>query len=496
MLRSTSFVLLVLLLSCGPSAPPGPVTVNGLTLPVGDGQVLARFTGVPRFNVTWDPLVEPANEAAVAFFSYGLSPEARERGAQVTLQLGGRDAASFVVDAEAFNEGSVRGSVRCVPQAAGALEAELVATVEGASYRGLLRCEAVTDYALFANPGATEPAVCVADGRVLLPGGQVYALATGEKRADASAPSCPTLPGERVEDLRAELAPDGSFVVVLADGSRKPMLTAAEVQSVGGTLGSVRVSADASAVAFVTARGLYVRDEQPLRELNPWTTPVAARRVYGFDATGQKLVVSATPSTSGLRSRALWLVVDRGTGAATPLIPSSLTGLPDAANLFAFTPALDRVVWGLGGNGQLDLFLVDRAAGAASRLFDEAMTHVRTLAGRSAQAPITLVSQVPQLSLDGRYLALTLEAFTGADYYFGPKAVYVRDLQEGTTWLVSVLPDGTPLSGDGWGYGDVPSVSGDGAFATWTAVWTAGSAGGGRRFGFSAVVPRRLWVPL
>lgn len=496
MRRLLSSAALLLLCSCGPSTPPGPVTVNGLTLPVGDGQELARFTGVPLFNVTWDPRVEPANESALAFFSYGLSPEALQRGALVALQLGGRDAASFVVEAEAFNEGSVRGSVRCVPRAAGALEAELVATVEGASYRALLRCEAVTDYALFPNPGATEPAVCVADGRVLLPGGQVYALASGEKRADASAPACPTLPGERVAELRTELAPDGSFVVVLADGSRKPMLTAAEVQSVGGTLSSVRVSADASAVAFVTARGLYVRDEQPLRELNPWTTPVAARRVYGFDATGQKLVVSATPSTSGLRSRALWLVVDRGTGAATPLIPAGLGGLPDAANLFAFTPALDRVVWGLGGNGQLDLFLVDRAAGTASRLFDEAMTHVRTLAGRSAQVPITLVSQVPQLSADGRYLALSLEAFTGTDYYFGPKAVYVRDLLEGTTWLVSVLPDGTPLSGDGWGYGDVPSVSGDGAFATWTVVWTAGSAGGGSRFGFSAVVPRRLWVPL
>jgi hypothetical protein len=39
-------------------------------------------------------------------------------------------------------------------------------------------------------------------------------------------------------------------------------------------------------------------------------------------------------------------------------------------------------------------------------------------------------------------------------------------------------------------------VSADGQFATWTAVWTAGSAGGGGRLGFSAVVPRRLWVPL
>jgi hypothetical protein len=276
----------------------------------------------------------------------------------------------------------------------------------------------------------------------------------------------------------------------------KPMLTAADLQMTGAVT-TFRVSPDGSAIAFATMQGLWVRDEQPLRALTPWPGTVNSRRVYGFDATGERLVVSAVPSTSSLRLRAQWLVVDRRTGAATPLLPPSLDStLPAHGNLFAFTGSLERIVWGLGGNGVLDFFLVDRTAGTATRLFDDAMAHVRTLAGRSVEMPITLVSQVPHLTADGRYLAITLEAFTGTDYYFGPKAAYVRDLVEGKTWLVSVLPDGTPLSGDGWGYSDQPSVSADGQFAAWTVVWTAGGAGGAARLGFSAVVPRRLWVAL
>jgi Tol biopolymer transport system component len=145
--------------------------------------------------------------------------------------------------------------------------------------------------------------------------------------------------------------------------------------------------------------------------------------------------------------RVVWR--DRIEGTAVVLAPGREPAINADGRLVAFTSA----------NGVMVMDVASRAVSDASS----------DAAGR----PIPYVSNAPSLSGDGRYLAFaSTAALTESDEIIPSRSkaeatggqrrrwsqVYVRDLQQGITRLVSVGIQGKPADGDSWR----PAISADG----------------------------------
>ncbi len=472
---------LVVLMGCG-EVEPGPTTVDGITLPVGDGQLLVEWTDVPVANVRWSEVTSPQNALGTKGFLYVLDDEARKRGDVISIGLEGADADQFEVEWSTAAGGQVYGLMHCVPTRTGLFEVSLVALVDSRSYRAKVRCRAVSDYAMFLR---LEPA-CFIGNRVLASSGKLYDPATGTTSATS----------EVCYDRRVVL--EGTQAWRVTPAGREPVLTPEE-QNMMRNFGLQRVSPDGETLVFGDMAGLYVkRGAAPLAALDAWPgAQVASRNSLVFSDDSARLVVRSTMNFESEYLQRLWRVMDLSAGTNVPLLPESLSAaLPAHGNRWAFSRDLSKFLWGLSANGALDLHFIDAAAGTQTRVFDDALTHVETLPGSAPkESYIVLTGDQPTLTPDGRYAALSVNAFTGVDYYGGRKGVYVRDLVEGRTWSVGVLPDGSWLSGDGWGYQPRVSLTDDGQNVLWAAAWSPGGAGNGY-FIVEVLVPRRLWKPL
>lgn len=479
----------LLLSNCG-AAEPGPKTVNGVVLPVGDGEQLVHWKNVPVALVTW-PLAstDVQNTIGQVGISYELTDEARQRGAGIALRLEGADQEHFEGEWETAAGGQIFGQLRCRPKRAGALEATLVAVAEGREYRARVRCDAVSDYAMFLQQ---EPA-CLSGDKVSIKSGQRYDPTTGA--LETAPQTCRNRFASADGRVRYEVDNGQAYRVTLGAG-REPILSPAE-QAMMRNFGVVLVSPDGNTVVFGDMSGLYVKRDGPLTVLDAWGgTRMGSRNALAFSADSTKLVVRGTLFGESAYLQANFRVVDLVTGENTRLIPTALSAaLPAHGNRFATNGDLTKFLWGLAQNGELQLHLVDTVAGTQVRVFDDAMTHVTTLPGRAAKVtPITLASELTATP-DGRYAAMALNAYTGSDYYAGKKGAYVRDLVEGKTWSVGLLPDGSWLSGDGWGYEARLELTDDGQNVLWAVSWSTGGTGGSY-FTVNVLVPRRMWQPL
>lgn len=481
----------LLLSNCG-AAGPGPKTVNGVVLPVGEGETLVHWKNVPVALVTW-PLAstDVQNTIGQQGIGYELTDEARARGAAISLRFEGAEQEHFEGEWDTAAGGQVFGQVRCRPKRPGTFEVDLVATAEGRDYRAKLRCEAVSDYAMFLQQLQT----CLRGGKVIVKEGQLYAPATGTLETDSWA-ACRGR--NETADGATWVRVDGTQAWRVTRGVGETELLTAADQMLLRNFGVQGISPDGSTVVFGDMSGLYVKRDGPLTLLDAWSgTRMGSRNALAFSADGTKLVVRGALFGESNYLQANFRVMNLVTGENTRLVPTALSAdLPAHGNRFAASADLSKFIWGLAGNGALQLHLVDAVAGTQTRIFDDAMEHVKTLPGRAAAvSPITLVSEQIALTPDGRYAALALNAYTGADYYAGKKGVYVRDLVEGKTWSVGLLPDGSWLSGDGWGYQPNLSLTADGQNVLWAVSWSTGGTGGSY-FTVNVLVPRRMWQPL
>jgi hypothetical protein len=82
-----------------------------------------------------------------------------------------------------------------------------------------------------------------------------------------------------------------------------------------------------------------------------------------------------------------------------------------------------------------------------------------------------LTSDSPVISRNGRFVAFHSDSedlvITGATDGNGRQDVFVRDLELGTTTLISVTPAGRGGSGDSW----LPSISDDGRFVAFSSFF-------------------------
>jgi hypothetical protein len=138
--------------------------------------------------------------------------------------------------------------------------------------------------------------------------------------------------------------------------------------------------------------------------------------------------------------------------------------------------------------------LYERGSDTLQPLFEGVLDHLDTLPGSQGSIAIP---DAPTLSADGKYVGVGINYWSGTDYWGGPKAAYVQEIASGKIWNVAVLPNGTPLSGDGWAVGNV-RISAEGEHAVLAALWSAGVGGGvANSVGQNVVfVPRRLWTQL
>lgn len=134
-----------------------------------------------------------------------------------------------------------------------------------------------------------------------------------------------------------------------------------------------------------------------------------------------------------------------GGGATSPSVS-------DDGRLVAFVTSADGVVPG-DANNLYDVFVRDRDLGTTERVSvgDDGL-------GRNA------MSLSPRISSDGRYVLFTSGAAFDARDTNGTWDPYIRDLEEGTTRLGVLGPDGTAVA---WGVGD-PHMSDDARVVTFS----------------------------
>lgn len=479
----------VVLLGCGGTAP-GPMTVNGVKLPVGDGQELVAWKGVPVANVTWPgATTQLQNTIGQQGIGYELTDEARARGASLSLRFDGADQEHFEGEWETAAGGQVFGQVRCRPKRAGSFEVALVATAEGRDYRALLRCEGVSDYAMFLE--MMTP--CFRGADVIVRPGRVYSPASATLEEDAWA----TCRG-RTATANGEtwVRTDGTQAWRVTRGAGETPILTADDQRLLRNFGVQGISPEGSTVVFGDMGGLYVKRDGPLAVLDAWPgTRMGSRNALAFSADGAKVVVRAALFGESNFLQANWRVVDVVSGANERLVPTTLaSALPAHGNRFAATPDLSKFLWGVAENGGLQLHFVDVAAGTQVRVFEDAMAHVKTLPGNEAAMPIVLTSDDVALTPDGRYAALALNAYTGTDYFGGKKGAYVVDLVENKTWSVGVLPDGSWWSANEWGYQAYVALTPDGQNVLFGVATSSGPRSD--YFIVQALVPRRMWKAL
>jgi Tol biopolymer transport system component len=200
--------------------------------------------------------------------------------------------------------------------------------------------------------------------------------------------------------------------------------TAPDLGELTGDSGDTSLSADGQIIGFAsTASGFMPGDANG-----------SVRDVFAFDvATGERRLISAAP------------------GGANG--PSSSPVLSADGSRVAFVSSASNLVAG-DSNGVADVFLTGP---------DGTVTRASVAAGGGdPNGP----SSNPDLSADGRFVVFESAAsnLVAGDTNNAPD-VFVRDLQTGTTSLVSTAPGGSP----GNAASEAPAISAGGAFVTFAS---------------------------
>ena len=265
--------------------------------------------------------------------------------------------------------------------------------------------------------------------------------ARGLASATPSGPSAPTsidASGRFVvflsaaRELGAPATGSGAFLYDRATRARTLL-------SGGHACQDARISADGQFVAFACGGSVYLRSRETAETILLAERPGSSAGELAVSADGSVVAfVSASPELVTI------FVWDRATGTASPVAGNrQALGLSlDASGRFvAFnSPAADLVTGVADTEGTVDVFVLDRTAGAL------------TLVSRAADAPEAAGGFAPRLSGDGRFVLFTSEStrlVPGQTDFPGSLDLFLYDRQTGTMRLVSHAIEGETSAAGG-----------------------------------------------
>jgi Tol biopolymer transport system component len=200
---------------------------------------------------------------------------------------------------------------------------------------------------------------------------------------------------------------------------------------------------DSSLMPVISADGRYVAFASDATTLVPDDTNLA-RDIFVYDVRSGALV-RASVDSAGLQAN----------GSSAEDLPPSISA---DGRYVAFASRATNLA-GLDGNGDLpDVFVRDLVAGTTVRVSVD-----------SGGVPADGSAANPSISADGRYVAFSTYAILAPEDVTGNWDVYVRDLQSGTTTLVSISVGGTQ-GDDASCFDTQPRVSADGRYVAFDSL--------------------------
>ncbi len=277
-----------------------------------------------------------------------------------------------------------------------------------------------------------------------------YSIDTGVTDVVETNAYVPRTPFEEARSL--DISDDGRFIVYVAnyisrDGSTS-CIKLWDAQSGQSTI----VSGNLSDIGVVP--GSYC----------DWPAIDASGRYVAFLSSATNMVTNATPGECHLylhdNQMSRTTLLDAGPdGVGTDISPASAPRLAPDASFVLFECADSNLVPG-DSNHETDVFFRNLATGSIELI----SAHDPVLSGATPTGPSTLTAN--SLSADGRYAAFASEAdniVPGDTNRF--RDIFVRDLADGTTRLVSAATNGFGADG----MSSEPATSADGRYIAFTS---------------------------
>lgn len=264
-----------------------------------------------------------------------------------------------------------------------------------------------------------------------------------------------TVPAGAAEDIRSlDMTPDGRFIAFVAN-----------TNDILGTTTCLLVW-DADASTTLLASG-DLNNAVPTNSICDWPALDASGRYVAFLSDGSNLVTNSLMGTYHLYLRDLQvgttMLVDVDTNAVGSLLTCATTPRLSADARFVAFECPDGQLVPNDHNGGLDVFMRDLAASSNELV----SAHDPALASPTPNGPSSV--SINSITADGRYVAFASEAnnLDGTDAN-GLRDIFVRDLATGSNLLVSADAGGIP----GNGFSTEASISGDGRYVAFTSSAT------------------------
>jgi hypothetical protein len=514
--------LLCALHGCGGDEEGVGPAPDGLTVKVGEkvvstGSLGVDLTNVPTRAVYWVPQLGSGVQNNVGSAMVNMTSVAPDGTVGTPLQYpkvegDGAEAFQLVIDDVFASQFLVY--VQCTPPGPGVYEADLVSGLMGVagSHHTRMRCSTAEGYAMV--DGTTMPGASQSDELLFVGGKRVHRSTLSEQKPtnypDLGAWELyvgpVTADGKKLpfvgDGVSPHVTPAGSYryyAYEIANDHVVPLLSVEEAATLSGASGLPRMNHDGTQLFFTNDKGVYRKTiGGELKSFTPAAPPQNALGTYhllNVSGDGRYAVYSFANMISAVAFDALW-ILDTQTGQSEPLdfvdaAGARIAGSPQWVTELVFTPDMRYVAAAMYNQGSVSVWLYDRESHALSSLFESAKRHVRTLAGMPGSI---MIGGSLTLSADGKYATILLNDYTTTSYWAGPKGVYVTETGTGKTYSFGVLPDGTPLSGDGWIY-QTSGISPDGSLAHASVFWTGGVSGDGIP-AFTLIVKRDRWVEI
>ncbi|HWH67862.1 MAG TPA: hypothetical protein VNT26_00635, partial [Candidatus Sulfotelmatobacter sp.] len=278
-----------------------------------------------------------------------------------------------------------------------------------------------------------------------------YSLQTGQTEIVHTNAAVQTTAYEDARSL--ELTPDGRYLVFVANTNGTTGITTCILRWDGETGGMSLVSANLS-------------NQVSTASICDWPTLDASGRYVAFLSSAANMVTNTVVGDFHLYLRdvdsgttALIDAEPNGVGSAA-MSPATLPRLSADARFVAFE-STDANLVANDRNRDADVFVRDLAGGATELI----STHDPALASLTANGP-SMLNSANALSSDGRYLVFATEADNlGGNDTNGCRDIFVRNLAAGTNLLVSVATNG--WTGDS--VSSEPTISPEGQFVAFTS---------------------------
>lgn len=495
---------------------------DGLTVKVGEMAVPSGSRGidlnnVPTRAVYWVPQLGSGVQNNVGSATVNISSVAADGTVGTPLQypkVEGEGAEAFQLVIDDMFASQYLVYVQCTPPGAGVYEADLVTGLMGVagSHHTRMRCSTAEGYAMV--DGTTMPGASQSD-ELLFVGGKRVNRSTLIEQKGANYPDLGawemyvgpvTADGKKLPfiggGISPHVTPAGSYryyAYETANDRVVPLLSVEEAATLTGWSSTPVMNHDGTQLFFTSDGGVHRKIiGGELTSFTPPAPPQAALGTYhllNVSGEGRYAVYSFANMISAVAFDALW-ILDTQTGQSEPLdfVDASgarITGSPEWVTELVFTPDMRYVAAAMYNQGSVSVWLYDRENHALSPLFESAKRHVRSLGGMPGSI---MMGGSLTLSADGKYATILLNDYTTATYWAGPKGVYVTETGTGKTYSFGVLPDGSPLSGDGWVY-QTSGISLDGTLAHASVFWTGGVSGDGIP-AFTLFVERDRWLEI